>query len=245
MTKIKISRREAMDRLLKIVAIATGMTVTEVKSLLSGQVKLQQPQKQKTIIYQKSANKSIKTLKALLENDRAIFENEFGRSTPVRQASSEKLFSTSQHLLPKDRLQQGNFMDHFNDMVNDCGRNFGVPGNLPGFDNFICTGTNTCSGQDVGGGSGCAGTNECNGQSCESFVCSGNDCDDQSCSDFEICENNKSSIISIAELEQFKTDPYIQVLFERYNVKTTTELMAQINRSLNQLRLGIKTQVIR
>jgi len=234
-----------MGRVLKIVAVATGLSVSEVKGLLFGQVRLKQTRKQKAVILQKSANKSVKLLKVLLENRKDVFESEFGRSTPFRKAAKAKVFVDIQSFLPQNQDMRNNFMDHFGDIVNVCGANFGVPGGIPGVEGFICAGVNTCTGQDVDGGSGCAGTNECNGQSCDSYVCSGNDCDDQSCDEFDYCENNKSSIIDLEDIDRFRTDPYIQVLFERFNVSTSTDLLAQVNSMLSRRRIEFRRQIIR
>jgi len=241
----KINRRGAMGRVLKIMAVATGLSISEVRSLLFSQVRTRQASKQRAVILRKSANKSVKLLKVLLENSKDVFENEFGRSTPFRKTAKAKVFVDIQSFLPRNQDMRNNFMDHFADIVNVCGANFGVPGGIPGVEGFICAGVNTCTGQDVDGGSGCAGTNECNGQSCDSYVCSGNDCDEQSCGEFDYCENNKSSIIDILEIDRFKADPYIQVLFERFNVSTTAELLAQVNSMLSRRRVELKRRIIR
>jgi len=254
MAKEKLGRRQALDRLLKIIAVATGLSVSELKSLLSS------PQKelktQKTIIFRKSANKSVKLLKVLVENSRAVFENEFGRMTPVREIPQTQLLPEIKHIFPRMPKLSEQFLEDMGDIGHLTDRNFGNPdyfkdGIIQG---FICAGVNTCSGQDVDGGSGCAGTNECNGQSCDSYVCAGNDCDGQNCGTFDYCEGNKTSIvcdgeqcdqfiISVGELQQNIRDPYIQLLLDRYNVTRASDLATQLNKMFAQRRGQFRTRI--
>ena len=65
------------------------------------------------------------------------------------------------------------------------------------------------------------------------------------CEEFDYCENNKSSIINLEDIDRFKADPYIQMLFERFNVSTSAQLLAQVNRILSRQRLKLKPQIIR
>ena len=225
MAKEKIGRRKAMNRMMKMVAVAAGLSTHELNALLSSQIR-----DEKTVVLQKSTSKFVKNLKVLIEDSKNIFENEFGRVSPTRQVRLQQLLPDIQRFLPVDNLQQNRFLEGIADPAFFCGRNFGLSDAFKSgvIEGFICAGENSCSGQDVDGGSGCAGTNECNGQTCDGFVCAGNDCEGQSCSDFGYCEGNKQSIVSIADLDKFRTDPYIQLLFQKYNVRTTTQLAAQI-----------------
>jgi len=231
-----INRRNALDRMIKLIAVAAGLSSAELRALLGSQI--QRVQDEKTIIMQKSASKFVKNLKVLIENSRDVFENEFGRVRPVRQVNVKQIVPELNRFLRVDQLQRDRFIDGIADPAMFCGKNFGASGEfLSGLiEGFICAGENSCTGQDVGGGSGCAGTNECNGQSCDGFVCAGNDCEGQTCGEFGYCEGNKQSIVSVAELDRFRTDPYIQMLFEKFNVTTSAQLAAQLKQMFTQQR---------
>ncbi len=241
-----LNRRNAMNRMLKLVGVAAGLSSAELRVLLGSQVQrvqtVQRVQDEKTIIMQKSTSKFVKNLKVMIENSRDVFENEFGRVRPARQMSVDQITPELNRILRFDQSQVDQFLDVMADSAFFCGKNFGVSDEfLSGLiEGFICAGENSCSEQDVGGGSGCAGTNECNEQSCDFFVCAGNDCEGQTCGDFGYCEGNKQSIVSVAELDRFRTDPYIQLLFDKFNVTTSAQLAAQLKQMFAEQRLRLR-----
>jgi hypothetical protein len=225
----ELSRREATKRLLKLLALATGLSVPEVRALLAAGAGAQavatptpwfraagQPPRldRKTIVAQKSAANDVKTLKVLLENNRQVFENQFGRSTAIIQRP----------------LNPGK-------IVNMCGVNFGMAGVMDeiggGALGLWCQDINTCTGQDLDGG-GCDGMNTCSGQSCSQAQCDDNKCKDQTC-DLARCGTNVQTIVSAEMLTQFRTDPYIQLLFQEFNVISPDQLAQSVNARLAAL----------
>ena len=228
------SRREASKRILKLLAVATGLSVPEVRALLAAGAGAQaaqtptpwfraagQPPKldRRTIVAQKSAANDVKVLKVLLENNRQVFENQFGRSTAIiqRQINPGKI-------------------------ANVCGVNFGMAGVMDeiggGALGLICTDINTCTGQDLQGG-GCDGMNTCSGQSCSQGQCDDNKCKDQNCG-LGACGRNVQRIVSAEMLTQFRTDPYIQLLFQEFNVTSPDQLAQSVNARLAALVQQVK-----
>jgi len=232
-----LSRREASKRILKLLALATGLSVPEVRALLAagaGDQAAQTPTpwytgkqpaakptpwfagqtagvNRKTIVAQKSASNDVRILKVQLENTRLVFESQFGRSTPIiqRQINPGKI-------------------------ANVCGVNFGgadvineIGGGALG---LFCQDVNTCTGQDLGG-DGCDGMNSCSGQSCDQNNCNDNLCQGQECQ-LDNCGNNSQKIVSAEMLTQFRTDPYIQLLFQEFNVTSPEQLAQSINARL-------------
>ena len=237
-----LSRREASKRILKLLAVATGLSVPEVRALLAAGAGAQAAQtptpwvggkqpaakstpwfsgqttgsNRNTIVAQKSASNAVKVLKVLLENNRQVFENQFGRSTAIIQRP----------------MGPGR-------MANVCGVNFGVADAIAGIGGgalgLICMDVNTCSAQDLGGGEGgecCPGTNSCNLQTCSGQTSCGSDsCEEQTCNG-EGCTSHSTKIVSAEMLTQFKTDPYIQLLFQEFRVTSADQLAQSIHERL-------------
>lgn len=234
MSKEKINRREAMDRVMRLVALAAGLSASELSLLLAEDNEGRPPQKldRKSIIAQKAANEEIKILKVFVENTLEVFENEFGRVLPVYEKPIEEFLTN----IPQDMRGQ---------MVNVCGGHFDTGIFKAGKTGLMfCTGSNTCTGQGIGdsipGGEPCEGTNNCSGQSCPNLTtCPDNTCDDQDCPKLSICGKNKQTIVTAALLERFKADPYVQLLSQEFNVTTAKALAEQISRRLQDLRRGV------
>ncbi len=237
MSKSQITRREAMGRVTKLVAMAAGLSATELKKLLSAQTS-----QENAIILQKSANNSIKTLKSLLENSITVFESQYGRSTPIQKLSVEQMLPKIGNILPKDQIQRQNYLDQLLAGRGACMVNFGAGGGTGGgaLGETLCTDSNACAGQASGG---CAGINACYSQTCsDTFNCGQDVCFGQeACDDsLKICRTVVGEVISVAELAQYAADPYIGLLMKRYNVTTAQALSVQINRVLSQRRLQVR-----
>jgi|WetSurMetagenome_2_1015567.scaffolds.fasta_scaffold205750_1 hypothetical protein len=222
------TRRDVLNRLLKIVGLATGLSVVEIQSLLAQRTSSGKtpaaPLDKKAAGALKKVNKDLKTLKVLLENNIQVFENEFGRATPTVSRPLGKVMS--QKKLPPGLQDQ---------IVQVCGRNFSMAGAANKKAGLgLCIGVNTCAGQDLTGPDGpCTGTNTCSGQSCpHNYICDDNTCQSQKCPKFVDCGKNNESIVNAALLQEFKDDPYVQQLFREFKVNTAPELARQI-----QLRL--------
>jgi hypothetical protein len=236
MSKKQISRREAMGRVTKVVAMAAGLSATELKRLLSAQTSAPN-----TVILQKSANNTIKALKSLLENTKAVFESQYGRTTPVVKMSINELLPRIGNILPKDQIQRQRYIDHLGTSPLVCPINFTAAetAGSGALGATACLDSNTCTGESS---DGCAHGNTCNGQTCTpgGFNCSGDRCTGQTCSGGQhLCVGNSDSIVSASELGLARTDPYIELLFKRYNVTGTQDLALKIDQVLSQRRLQI------
>lgn len=245
MPKDRVNRREFMGRTMRIVAAAAGLSMAELSEILATDFKQLKPkqrprQSQKYSVYQKSANREIKALKVLIENNKAVFENEYGRTTPPRQ-----------QFIP-DIGRTGNVCgSHFmgggvGGPLDGCGHLFmGVGGQCPVLG--IGGGENTCDGQCVGvgaGPSGCngvhltdCGTNKCPRQDCGNLIgCGTNDCSGQKCPKQKSCDKNKQIMLSPTLFEHYKSDPYVRHLMERFNVTNSSALANQVQNMLRQRR---------
>ena len=215
-----LSRRDAMDRIVKIIGVATGLSVSQVKGLLYGQTVLTKSAPaqldKKTILLKKTSNAQLKALKVLLENSRQVFENEYGRVTPIISRAVD------------------------NRRTNVCVTHFGIPDVNRTVGLGICRDTNTCTGQDlVGPEDPCEKTNDCNGQSCPSmYDCSSNKCENQECPRLVSCGDNQESIFSTGLLDSLRSDIYVQMLFREFNVNTTAALAQSIRTKILTQRLG-------
>jgi len=236
-----MTRREATHKILSVIALATGLSISEVRSLLA-QVKTITTVKpapvsttlsRTTIVPQKAANDKVKALKVLLENSTEVFENEYGRMTPIQTGRMDALFTGK--VIPPDLA--GN-------IVNMCGVHFNPAGSGIGATGVMgCSGTNTCTGQELSGSGGdgepCWGTNTCSGQKCpQQEMCGDNTCEDQECPKFKFCDKNKESLTSAEYLSDIAGDVYIQLLFQEFNVTTVDALHTQLDKALNTLSVG-------
>jgi len=219
-----ITRREAMTRIMQIVALAAGISVSDLTFLLSAA--------------DAQTLTKLKILKVKLSGfDRQVFESEFGHVTPLVPIKT----------VPGQIMEPGQIIGDLKGCsvffalsalgaaacpsLANCGSN---SSGCPCLDS--CN-ENVCSGQDYGGGGcwelDCTGTNDCNGQDCPNLTsCGDNECTDQDCPKLTNCEKHKSSLLDT--LNQFRTDQYIQDLMRYFNVTTTQALATQINTMIQQ-----------
>lgn len=222
-----INRRKAINYLYKAIAGSTGVFVFGVNA--NSQKPLKKKSTQKTLkqkpkinrnraIMKKTLDEELKAIKVLLENNRRVFTNEYGRITPVVTKPASEIDPDG--AIPGD----------LGNLLSTCAVNFNF-----GLEQGInwCTSVNTCNGQDLPGTSdddqGCHGTNTCNGQTCGHFhSCDTNKCRNQSCPELWNCDKNKQKIVPscVADLlDQYRTDPYVELLFQEFNVTNSTELV--------------------
>jgi len=241
-----MTRREATHKILTVIALATGLSISEVRSLLAADkailnktvtvkpsIKVTRPLSRTLVIPKKSTNDKVKALKVLLENSVEVFENEYGRSTPVQTGRVDELLVGK--TLPPGMA---------GDIVNVCGTHFDPSGFGSGAVGLVgCSGANTCTGQDLTGSGGdgepCWGTNDCNGQSCPKMgICTDNTCEDQDCPKLGICEKNNQSLTTADFLSDVTNDAYIGLLLQEFNVTTVEALQNLLNDTLNSLSTG-------
>ena len=221
----KMTRREAMGRLTKIIAMAAGLSSMQVGRLF-GQVKKPTLQKLTSI---KTSNKAVKFLKVLIHNDRSLFESEYGRITPVYTVKNVKDIPQTY----QDFLQQAGVKDIIPGM-NVCPIDWMGPGNMS-----VC-GTHIfgeISGQissaTCGEDSGCSGGLGCTEHDCQTAWCTGHlTCGDgYTCGDIRI-----GGSFTGAFFDQHRTDPYVQALFKEFNVTSSKELAQEIRTMFSQRR---------
>ena len=220
--EVRVNRREAIGKLTKIMALAVGMGTQGLRKLLAQvPAKKRTGQKRNAIVMQKSINEDIKQLKVMIENNKRVFANEYGRITPVRQ------IGPGIRLPNKLEGLTGSFCLSF----------FGDSGvGVEGMD--WCIGTNMCNGQDLcpsdegtpGDVPACDGTNVCNGQTCHLEHCRKNACRNQTCNGLASCDSNKQAIKACVTdlIEANRNDPYIQLLFQQFNQVNTAELIQRL-----------------
>jgi len=252
----ELTRRKAMTRILKTVALATGLSLTDLTLLL------------------KSAHADtpavIKALQFKLGGyTREVFESVYGRSTPLKPRAEvttgqvqggvrpETNYEINQGMsagrIHDQQLRPGDLMDPSQGIQGgmECTVQFaneigaGCPalggcgsyggGSCPQLDS--CT-ENVCSGQDRTGG--CLGmdcdTNDCNGQSCGDLQsCGDNECADQNCGKLSDCDNHKPMILGDI-LGQYRADPYVQDLMRHFGTTNTQQLSNQVSTMLQQRR---------
>jgi len=226
-----VTRREAMARIMQIIALAAGVSVSDLTFLLS-------TADAQTIT-------KLKMLKVQLSGfDRLVFESEFGHITPLVPVQTEALQPGT--IMTPDKMISGNLMGCRVHMGGDA--TFGAAA-CPSLDSCMANGggscpvlgecnENVCTGQDVGGGEGGpddCGTNDCNGQSCTGLSsCGDNECTEQNCPNLSSCGRNKRDIVGL--LDAFKTDSYVVNLMKHFNVTTARELATQVNLMIQQHR---------
>jgi len=64
-----------------------------------------------------------------------------------------------------------------------------------------------------------------------------NECPEQECPVFMICGTNRQ-LFGSSFFEQFKADPYVQSLYKRFQVNSSSDLASQVERLLKQKRLA-------
>jgi hypothetical protein len=252
----KVTRREANERIIGLVALATGMSVFQVESAL-GQYKPRtldsskykprelKPQAQQPtvkpmepgtntartlIVSQKTDDTALTRLKVALEDDMGVFESQYGRLTPIKQVRAEQIFAPDK--VPGDLA---------GDMMGVCVTNFGsVAGNIGVVSLGSCDNINNCHGQGLDGP--CDGANTCTGgQDCSDMTrCDENTCTGgQDCDNFQACQGtNSQTIVNTGMLDHAVNDLYVQLLMAEFNVKTTAALADAINTHFDNIAAG-------
>jgi hypothetical protein len=212
MTKEEMSRREAVDRLTRLVAMAAGMSLTEVSQLLgAGSHPQSVKQAQKVQQLQATASNEIKALKVLVSGKKSVFEAEFGGMSRPRSAGGIARVTRP--------VQAGR----------TCGEDYQDGGSCTDLSCDI----HGCSPEGEGS---CNDINVCSDQSCSNQgTCKENTCVDQTC-DKQNCDKNNQQILTEDFLDRFKNDPFVQDLFKDYNVTTSSDLAAQLRTMVKQRR---------
>ncbi len=215
MLKKNIDRREFMTHVMKAMAMATGFSVNEVSRLLAAENKeiasnLEPAMQARYNIYQRSTDEEIKALKVLIEDNQRVFESQYGRITPI--------------VLKEDPLKPGEFLRF-------CRVEFGrAGGNVDTCDTFYGKGASCPS------YTGCV-RNGCNSQNCPRFAgCNENRCPGQVCPIFSDCVKINVMVLDRSFFDRYRSDPYVEHLFERFEVNTADELAIRVNNLLNEIR---------
>jgi hypothetical protein len=202
MDKEKFGRREFMTHLMQVLAVATGLSAVEVERLLGavsgeGAANLDAALQKSFDIYQKSAKAEIKALKVLIEDNRRVFENEFGRITPIKTQEIR------------------------DSIMKVCGVHWAKPGEMVDVCRAVYAKGSECGKLKTCGDNSCSGLKCPVLESCETETCPGLNCPNLgSCGTL--------SMINGSFFEKFKSDPYVQHLFERFNVTTSDALAVQV-----------------
>ena len=202
MLKDKLGRRDFMSHVMKILAVATGLSVSEVSRLLTSEGTEIDPDldielQQRFNIYQKSSDDEIKALKVLIENNRRIFENEYGRITPITTAEI-----------------QGS-------IKKVCGVNWIKPGEMIDVCRAVFSKGGTCGKLKTCGGNTCSDLKCPELETCDKLTCPGLNCP-------KLGSCSQLSMINSSFFEKHKSDRYVQHLFERFEVTTSSELATQV-----------------
>ena len=227
MPKEKINRRNFLDKTVKIIATATGLSVAKLDQLLGAdENQLGRQKASQYNIYQKSANTTIKGLKTIIENDRRVFENEFGRITPM-------VIKPREPYIPQDIFPNAPWRG--------CSVLWFDAMDVLGRGGIGCMAVFT-----PGGACGLLGEcqpNNCNGQACPQLCqckpnnCPGNSCPNQgNCKPGCACVGGNTNILNGPFFEQYRTDPYIQALMQRFGVTDSGALANEVNKMLSQRR---------
>lgn len=254
-----ISRREAMERLLVMVAAAAGLDKVDAKLFAQ------------TIV--RASKTNLKFLKLRLSGfDSRIFTSEFGRTTPLVSASQIKISGatslatakvgpSTKIIRPGQSVQPGFSAGAMGCQVNFAGGMGAGAADCPGFEVCGCFSdnggsgcssleqcdNNVCSSQDFGGeGAGaCHGVNDCNSQDCGNLqVCGDNECTDQTCPSLSGCGSNKRDIAGL--INQYRNDPFIQDLMKQVNMTNVNQLAVQVESMIrNRRTLNVPATPIR
>jgi hypothetical protein len=246
-----MSRREAMERLLVMVAAAAGLGTVDAKLFAQ------------TVV--RASKTNLKFLKLRLSGfDSRVFTSEFGRTTPLVSASKVKISGaaklattkarpSTQVIKPGQSIQPGVAGGAMGCQVNFAGAGGMGAGaaDCPGFEicgwfsdsggsgcpSFEQCVNNVCTGQDVGGGGAgaCHGVNDCNGQDCGNLqVCGDNECTEQSCPNLQGCDRNVRDVAGL--INQFRNDPFIQDLMKQLNTTNVSQLAVQVESMIRNRR---------
>lgn len=243
MSEKKITRRGAMGKVLKMIALSAGISVSELTMILSakaGTVKSSKFIKVKDI-----ARTKLKMLKVKLSGyNKGVFQSEFGRITPLRPVRQMRIPGLDKGIKGMGcGVHSGGFGANASScpQLGFCGA-FGG-GSCPSLN--TCN-ENVCTDQDFGGmdGTDCQGVNDCNGQDCNSLEnCGDNDCSGQDCSNLTSCDKNKQSLVEL--LNRFRTDQYVQDLMSYFHITNTRQLAGRVNSMIRQKRAITPAQLRR
>jgi hypothetical protein len=240
-------RREALQIILKSVALAAGISVADLTMLLdaqAGRVRRATGRLSKSV----SATK-LKMLQVKLSGfNRNVFQSNFGRTTPLIPAKQMHVPGNMHGGMMAGMGCPVHMMGGMGHGASPCPQ-FSVcgsnGGSCPSLD--LCQ-ENVCSGQDYGGGSGgsgsCTDVNDCNSQDCGSLAtCGDNECTDQDCPNLQGCGINKTNLVGL--LNQFQTNSYIKGLMQHFHTANTTQLAARIQNAIRQRRFVTPNQVLK
>jgi hypothetical protein len=210
MPEEKFNRRNFMSSTLKFIAAAAGLKLADVQRLLAeDSVGLSSGGGQEYSVFQRSVNNQVKALKVLIENDPRVFENEYGRITPLEKGYFDaRNPGTLVTLCRIEWFKPGGTVESCK-IVSQAGGSCGSLKNCA---------TNACNRQKCGALESCSDINSCSGQECPRFGS---------------CGTNSQSIKS-SFLESCKSDPYIQSLYKRFSITTAEALETKINTLLGQ-----------
>lgn len=241
-----MNRREAMERLLALVAAAAGLGAVDAKLFAQ------------TVV--KASKTNLKFLKLRLSGfDSRIFTSEFGRTTPLVSASKVKISDatklttakirpSTQVINPGQSIKPGamgcqvNFAGAGGMVAGAAGcPSFVVCGNFSDGGGSSCPsystcGNNICTGQDVGGEGGvCSGVNDCNGQDCGNLdICGINDCTEQNCPSLSGCGTNHRDIAGL--INQYRNDSFILDLMKQLKTTNVSQLTVQVESMIRNRR---------
>jgi len=223
MKEDKITRRKAMARLTKIIAMAAGLSTMEVRRLFA---QMKKPALQK-LARIKTPNKAVKFLKVLIHKDRSLFESEFGRVTPVYTVKDVKAIPATY----RDFLKQAGVQDILPGMT-VCPVNWMGPSVVCGV-NALGGVSGQISEATCYEDSGCSGSLSCTSYECGIAWCTGH----LTCgTGFKCSEVGAGLTFSGTFLDQYRNDPYVQALFQEFNVKSSNALAQEIRTMFSQRR---------
>ncbi len=242
MEEKKMTRRETMARLSKIIAMAAGVSTVQVSRLFglekasqTGKTTVNTTPVKKAPNIQKvnnvrARNEKVKILKVMLNNKRSVFETEFGRETPAYVVRDTKSIPAKY----RDFLQ--GFEVKPGMMI--CGVEWIGADDVVQCDaGFLC-GTNFISGTGAvavnGSDDGCNLCNHgCGGEAhlmCPEQVCPGVNCGPSN------YHNAINEYTTAGFYNQYQQDPYINALFQEFQVQTSQDLAQEVKSMLDARR---------
>lgn len=244
MFKEIITRRGAMGKILKMVALSAGISVSQLTAILSA--KAGTLKSRSLIKVQDSALTKLKMLKVKISGyNKNVFHNEFGRITPLKPVSQMRIpgldigmkgMGCGVHSFAGG-INQASTCPSFSICVNN------IDSNCPSLAG--CT-RNQCDDQGYGGGSGECGANDCSNQDCTNLTsCQGNDCTGQKCPKLETCDRAASLAELTDLLNRFKTDQYVQDLMGYFHITNTQQLARHVDSMIRQKRALTPAQLHR